>query len=172
MKRDDERGAVLISSIMIVLGVSLATAAVMKIAMRDTAFAAFDEKRVGVFGMAESCIGEGAAWLRSTNNPATSLPYEIVKTSDDLSHGEESALQQAKLSGYSVRCVVGGNPTDGSPVALSDLSPTDEGEMAQDQGGYGLSGDLSPKIYYWANSSGEASDSSDKDVSAIMSVRY
>jgi len=165
-------GAILISSILIVLGISLATAALLRIAARDTAFGMLDEKRAGVFGLAESCLDDSAAWLRSAVNPEGALPHVIEKNAEDISHGEESALQRAKLSGYSMRCEINGSPATGAPVALSDLHPSDEGEMAQDQGGYGLSGDLSPKIYYWAESKGEGSDDADRNVGAIISVRY
>ncbi|MET0154585.1 MAG: hypothetical protein ABW189_00550 [Rickettsiales bacterium] len=171
MKKRDSTGTVLISSILITLGIGLASAALLRIASEEASFAAYDERRAGAFGLAESCVDAALAWLVAESDPSEALPHAIEKTTEGLATGDESALERAKLAGYSSRCDVTGSPASGVPVALSGLSPSDEGEMAQDQGGYGLSGDLSPKVYYWAESTGEGGDRSKQRVSAIMSVR-
>jgi hypothetical protein len=71
-----------------------------------------------------------------------------------------------------MECVVSGSPDDGEPVVLSAIDPDAEGEMVQDQGGYGLSGDLSPKVYFWIASKGDGQDGAKRRVSAVASAQY
>ena len=169
-----EKGNVLVASITVVLAVSVTGAAMMQSSVRKHVGAGYIQSEQQVRQMAESCVENSASYLRGLSSAPSNdvLPVQTEMTIGELTVEGDNERHIAKLNGYSMNCSLGGSPAGGGAVVQSEVNKYSEGEMVQDTGGYGLSGDLSPKIYYWLSAEGNGPDNAQKDINAVISAQY
>lgn len=169
-----EQGNILLGSITVVLAVSITGAALMQTSLRTQTSSHYQQRQQHVFHMAESCMSSAQGHLRARTKALGNdlLPLTFSGNMQDLHRSNNTDIHKAKLSGYTMSCTLNGSPASGDAVAQSAITHYSQGEMVQSASGYGLSGDLSPKIYYWMDISADGPDQATKKINAVISARY
>ena len=168
MARENQKGSVLFTTILILFVVNLLVIGLLQTSARESRLASFKTVDSEVFHITDSCVNDSMRWLGDLTSPPSNIPYTI--TENNLSHmytGTEGSDVLTKLSNYSYSCTT----TDIAVKAVSGDS-TGSGDEIGESSGYGAAGDLSPRYYYQVVSTGLGPQNSTNTITATVSLEF
>ncbi len=168
--QESEAGNILVASMLLLLVMSLMGVALVQTAMKNSRTASVKTIDSEVFHITESCRQESMNWIRAQTQPpdASNLPHVIARA--NLNHllvGNETQAISQKLQGYGYGCTI-------TSVAIQSANADGSGAGSDVgmSGGYGASGDLTPKYYYQVDATGTGPQGASKRIVTLVSLQY
>lgn len=165
----NEQGSAMFTSLLTVTIMNLLVIGLAQTSSFEYKMATYQSIDAEVFHLSESCNEQAVKWLREQTSPSEDLPTSIeAENIDYMLTGEETQSEINKLSGYSYNCTI----EDITAKSLPKSESQKTGVEIADNGGYGLSGELSPVYYYQVTSNAQGPQNSSKNTYTIMAVEY
>jgi Tfp pilus assembly protein PilX len=170
-----EQGNILVTSLLMLIVINLLGIGLVYSSVRESTTATYKTIESTTFHVSESCTQEAMGWLGDFSAPpedGVDLPYQVTADNlDSFLTGTEGDAALNKLNGYGYDCEVT-YMTVKSVAGSSGGATEGTGEDVSVSGGYGASGDTSPKYYYQIEAVSSGPNDSTKRMYTIVSAQY